>query len=321
MSHLGHPSPIPDITKNLRALWDTDHARSRAALMNLVIYAEDGSPLEGMAADAETIGLEQACRALIIGANPCAEGDERSPKAWITAHCRLGGGEGGQVCCEQIAFELCARDTNQLRNLVFAHLDSDLPLVFWWRGELSDSFEPRLYTRFDRLIVDSDEWDDPKASLAAASAPDHYVLHDLAWSRTHSLRLAIADCFEAPVARDAIADIGSIEICHSPNHRSAATLLAAWFAEALDWSEEHRKSAIQFTESQGVPVSEVLIDATGRRFEISADTDAVRAHSSLPGREFSQWLPTKATSNAQIVTELLARGGQNELFQKTLRAL
>ena len=157
-SHLGQPTPIPEITKNLRALWDADQAKSRAALMNLVIYAEDGTPLETMAAEAEQIGLEQACRALIISANPCGEGGEQAPKAWITAHCRLGGGEGGQVCCEQIAFELCARDTDQLRNLVFAHLDSDLPLVFWWRGELSSSFEPRLHSRFERLIVDSDTW-------------------------------------------------------------------------------------------------------------------------------------------------------------------
>ena len=117
-----------------------------------------------------------------------------------------------------------------------------------------------------------------------------------------------------------INDDGSIAT-GTPNHRSAAALLAAWFAEALDWDEAQRNSAIQFTESQGVPISEVLIDATGRRFEISADADAVRAHSSLPGRDFSQWLPTKATSDAQIVTELLARGGRNELFQKTLHAL
>ena len=321
MSHLGQPTPIPDITKNLRALWDADQAKSRAALMNLVIYAEDGTSFEEMAADAEHIGIEQACRALIISAHPCGEGGERPPKAWINAVCRLGGGDGGQVCCEQIAFDLCAPDTDQLRNLVFAHLDSDLPLVFWWRGELSASFEPRLYSRFDRLIIDSDAWEDPATHLATVSEPADYVLHDLAWSRTHPMRLAIADCFEAPPARDALADIGSVEITHAPEHRNTAALLAAWFARSLEWDPLQRDAIIRFTESRGVPVSEVLIDATGRRFEITADGHAVRANSSLPGRDFSQLHPTNIATDAQVVTEILARGGKNELYQKTLAAL
>lgn len=314
MSHLGQPTPIREITRNLRALWEADHAKSRAALMNLVIYAEDGIPLEQLAADAEAVGLEQACRALIIRAHPCGEEEEKPPKAWITAHCRLAGKSAGQVCCEQIAFELCAHSTDQLRNLVFAHLDSDLPLVFWWRGSLSDRFEPRLYSRFDRLVIDGDRCDDPARDFGLAAGRSDYVLHDLAWSRTHAIRLAIADCFEPPTARDALADIGGVEITHDPGHRRAAALLAAWFARALDWGRGQQEAIVRFTESPGEPVSEVLIDATGRRFEIAADARAVRAHARLPGCEFSQWLPTNIDTDAKLVTEILARGGKNELY-------
>jgi glucose-6-phosphate dehydrogenase assembly protein OpcA len=272
-----------------------------------------------MAADAEQIGLEQACRALIISASPCGDGETKPPKAWITAHCRLGGQGGGQVCCEQIAFELCARDNDQLRNLVFAHLDSDLPLIFWWRGELSESFEPRLHSRFDRLIIDSDKFVDPAADIARATSPDDYVLHDLAWSRSHPLRIAIADCFEAPAAREALNDIGTVEITPAPEHKQTAALLASWFANALGWDAAKRDATVQFTESPGVAVSEVLIDATGRRFEITADANHVRANSSLPGREYSQLLPINTAGDAQTVTALLARGGDNDLYLSIAR--
>jgi len=315
---LGQPIPIADITHGLRALWDADHAKSRAALMNLVIYAEDDTTLETMAADAEQIGASQACRALIIHNRPCNEDEESPPKAWITAHCRLGGGDGGMICCEQIAFELRARDNNPLRNIVFAHLDSDLPLVFWWRGELSDNFEPRLYSRFERLIIDSDTWRDPTAGIARATAAlhdhaAHYVLHDLAWSRTHALRLAVADCFEDPVARAALDSIDSITITHSPSHPHAARLIATWLAHRLGWSPLRATAIFHYHVTPGTPVSAITITGGGCHFSITWDK-VITATSELPGRRCQQTLPPGPTADADVAAEMLSRGGHNELY-------
>lgn len=321
MPFIGNPTPIADITKNLCALWDADQAKSRAALMNLVIYSEDDTSLGQMAADAEQIGLEQACRAIIISAKPCAQGAQQPAKAWITAHCRRGGIGGGQVCCEQIAFEICARDTDQLRNLVFAHLDSDLPLVFWWRGELSDSFEQRMYSRFDRLIVDSDSWSSKVASLTRASAPTDYVLHDLAWSRTHAIRLAVADCFEAPAARAALGDVRSVEITHSARHPNTAALLGAWFARGVGWDKLQRSAAISYGHQAGPAVSRVAVDAGDCTFEVTSDGGAVRAKSCLGGRDLAQVLPAEPADDASLLSALLSRGGHNELYLKTIATL
>ena len=71
--------------------------------------------------------------------------DEPLPglRAWITAHCHLAHGRKS-VCCEQIAFYLTGKVTGRFRNTVFAHLNSDLPLVFWWQGELSEILTERL---------------------------------------------------------------------------------------------------------------------------------------------------------------------------------
>lgn len=315
---LGQPIPIADIACGLHALWDADHAKSRAALMNLVIYAEDDTELESMAADAERIGASQACRALIIHNHPCDEANEAPPKAWITAHCRLGGGGGGLICCEQIAFELRARDNNPLRNIVFAHLDSDLPLVFWWRGELSDNFEPLLYSRFERLIIDSDTWDNPAASVTRAAAAgrengSHYVLHDLAWSRTHALRLAIADCFEAPAARAVLDSISSVTITHSPSHPHAARLIAGWLASRLGWPELRATAIFRYHVAPGTPVSAVTIESGDGRFSITWG-DVIAATSELPAHHCQQVLPAGPTAAADVAAEMLARGGNNELY-------
>ncbi len=319
MSQLGQETPVGQIASGLRALWEADHAKARAALMNLVIYAEDGTPLEEMAADAQTIAAEQACRALVIRNEPCPAGDERPPRAWITAHCRLGGAGGGQICCEQVAFDLCAHDNNQLRNIVFAHLDSDLPLVFWWRGELSDNFEPRLYSRFDRLVIDSDPWPDPAAGIARAADPEgaaHYVLHDVAWSRTHALRLAIADCFDDPGALGALAATERITITHSPHHPGAADLLARWFARGLRWDDLQAASIIDRQAAPGTPVSRVEIACGDDRFEVSDDGATIACAASQAGRETRRILPAAPSSPAATVGELLARGGRNELYLK-----
>ena len=77
-------------------------------------------------------------------------------RAWIQAHCQINRRGEKSVCSEQISFFLTGRSPGLLRNVVFAHLDSDLPLAFWWRGEFSDAFEERLYSRIDRLLFGSD---------------------------------------------------------------------------------------------------------------------------------------------------------------------
>ena len=75
-----------------------------------------------------------------------------------------------------------------MRNTVFAHLDSDLPLVFWWQGELSDVFEERLYSRIDRFIFDSRHWSRPETQFlrlnaAIGDGDGSFIPHDLSYTR------------------------------------------------------------------------------------------------------------------------------------------
>ena len=78
------------------------------------------------------------------------------------------------MCSEQLSFVLEGGDAAQVQNIVFAHLDSDLPLVVWWQADLTQNFEERFYSRIDTLIIDSSRWTDPvrqfDALLAAMNA-------------------------------------------------------------------------------------------------------------------------------------------------------
>ena len=111
-------------------------------MMNFAIYEERADALVPNSQLLAEIISEHACRGILIAA-PRGESDHPEIRAWVTAHCQLRGGEKA-VCSEQLAFLINPPNPSLVRNTVFAHLDSDLPLVLWWRGELSDQFEERL---------------------------------------------------------------------------------------------------------------------------------------------------------------------------------
>src|SRR5690606_30772650 len=108
---------------------------------------------------AEVTG-EAACRSILISADTRPQAPDA--KAWVQVHCQIDRNGSKTVCTEQISFHLAGASPGMLRNIVFAHLDSDLPLAFWWRGEFSDAFEEGLYSRIDRLLFDSEEWESPR---------------------------------------------------------------------------------------------------------------------------------------------------------------
>ncbi|MEZ0386857.1 MAG: glucose-6-phosphate dehydrogenase assembly protein OpcA, partial [Verrucomicrobium sp.] len=199
---LGQEVPLGRVDKALKELWGADNARTKASLMNFAIYSEDPASLEKNTALLADITQEHACRGLLILALP-GQGPARA-RAWITAHCQLHEGHKS-VCSEQISFVLEGGNLDQVRNIVFAHLDSDLPLVCWWQGDLTESFSERLYSVFDLLFVDSSTWTQAARDLATLKEAQgqktaRFRSYDLSWLRSHLFRTALASCFQSAVA-------------------------------------------------------------------------------------------------------------------------
>lgn len=342
---LGREVPVGGIDKELHKLWDEDEARTNASLVNLAVYSEKPGSLEENSRAMQELTREHACRAILIGID--RDASETSIKAWITAHCHLSHGQKS-VCCEQIAFALSGRATGRLRNTVFAHLNSDLPLILWWQGELSPIFSERFYSLIDRFVFDSSEWSDPLSSFAKVGAAmegsSRMVPQDLSWTRSFQFRVSVAALFDDPVAQNALDAVEFVEIRHHPAHRVTALQLLSWLAVQAKWRDglelgladarhDGNSQSFSFELASGAalraklvadeassPLGSLMIEAGDVRVEVvrEAGSSYLMRRIVAPGHTTESPGPVDSDHSVDAVGEQLSRGGKNSLYRKIL---
>lgn len=327
---LGIEVPISQIDRELKKLWEQDEARTNASLMNLVVYAErDGGLLENSRI-INQLTRENACRAILVEIN---RGETASLRAWITAHCHLSQG-AKSVCCEQISFRLTGRVTGRFRNTVFSHLNSDLPLIFWWQGELSEVFTERLVSVMDRLIVDSSEWEDPTASFARIQENirenSRLIVQDLAWTRCWQYRVGVAALFDDPKAQEALPTISKVSIRFHPKHRNTALLLAAWVAVQAKWdfvnggklrSADGQEIELCLNPDQSSPaLGELMLSSENTNIHLKRDDGGSYIFRAITNGDYqvNSLAPGDPEESSELVAQQLSRGGKNSLFLKVL---
>lgn len=339
---LGVPVEIGSIEAELKNLWEKDDASTNASLMNFAVFCEEAASLHRNSELIQTLIHEHACRAILIGRDRAAP---RAIRAWITTHCRKIHGQRS-ICCEQVSFLLQGEAVGRLRNVIFAHLASDLPLVFWWQGELSELFEPALYRMIDQLFFDSAGWVDPEVGYArveqAAESRARIVMQDLAWTRGHQFRLAVAAFFDEPVAQRALAEIESVCVRAGSGQRTTALLLVAWLATQAGWqlasdpgleTERREDEGACFTmESKSGRSIEVKVNCDGEgaglsrlelraadclvQLEREAGENFLRQRLETPGHLLERRGPADEVASVDLVADQLSRGGRNKLFRK-----
>lgn len=331
---LGIEVPVSAIDRELRKLWEQDEARTNASLMNLVVYSEKPGALIANSEIVRELTREHACRAILVGIDP--HEPQPSLRAWITAHCHLADGRKS-VCCEQIAFYLTGRVTGRFRNTVFAHLNSDLPLIFWWQGELSEILTERLVSVMDRLVIDSSSWADPAASFArieeTSQANPDLVIQDHAWTRSWQFRVGIASLFDDPAAQQDLPAINRVEIIYHPEHRNTALQILAWLAVQAGWKDRESANPIAFVSNTGVPIAvsltadpavppiaSLIIRAANTTVQITQKAGAshIERQVESAGYKATSLSPIDPTTPAELVAVQLSRGGKNSLYQKIL---
>jgi len=330
---LGIEVPVSAIDLELRKLWEQDEARTNASLMNLVVFSEkDGALIENSSIVRE-LTREHACRAILVEIH---NHPEPSLRAWITAHCHLAEGRKS-VCCEQISFYLTGRVTGRFRNTVFAHLNSDLPLVFWWQGELSDILTERLVSVMDRLVVDSSSWADPAASFVrieeASQANSDLIIQDHAWTRSLQFRIGIANLFDDPAAQKAFPNIHTVELTYHPDHRNSALQVLAWLAIQAGWKDKTTKDHFTFinasgailttllhADSESAPLSTVILRSDDATVQVTYQKGASHVQRQIEAGRYkaTSLAPADPGTPAELVALQLARGGKNSLYQKIL---
>ncbi|HWB58724.1 MAG TPA: glucose-6-phosphate dehydrogenase assembly protein OpcA, partial [Chthoniobacteraceae bacterium] len=181
----GMPVEVSKIEKELKKLWQQDGTATRASLMNLAIYCEGKKAMQENTALIAEITESHACRSILIAMD--FDGPKGQVEAWINAHCHTSKAGAKQICCEQITFLLGGDSCSLIPNIVFSHLDSDLPLYLWWQAEFSDEMDEQLWAWVDRLIFDSQAWQHPKQQLTVlreslAKTKTRLILCDLNWT-------------------------------------------------------------------------------------------------------------------------------------------
>jgi glucose-6-phosphate dehydrogenase assembly protein OpcA len=256
-SSLGLPVELAQIPKQLKALWDDEEHRTRACLLNLVVYCQNTDEFTSNTQLISQFVRDHACRAILVGDVP-----SESPKssAWVQAHCHLTKAGAQEICSEQITLLAEGLSQTAVANLIMSNLDYDLPLNLWWQGPFPKDATSPLWQRVDRLIFDSSLWDNPgenlhRLTLVREHFGTHLTLADLNWTRTLGIRQAAAQCFDNPALLREINNINHLEIRHSSDSKLAALLLASWFAAQFGWMvDDSNDTRIQFRSASGAQV-------------------------------------------------------------------
>ena len=340
VSELGLPVEIDRIDKELGRLWESgDDTKTRASLLNLVIYTEEPEALDSNTQLISTIASQHAFRAILILADPQAA--TSGARAWISAHCHLAGKGTRQICSEQITFRLDGESAAALPNVVFSHLDSDLPLCFWSQAEFREPLDEQLWSWVDRLIFDSATWKHPAGQFALTrkilSLTDGgTVLCDLNWTRLHRWRLALANVFDHSAALACLPGITTVRIECACGERVQALLLLGWLSAQLGWKLQHLTSKTSFLSTDGKQIAFEILESAGHGlsrvelggedfcFHLRRPDNAEFFHAGLHAPGIPDCTMTIGAGQDRPSDTLLAelgRGGRHPLYARALDAI
>lgn len=334
----GMPVEIGRIDRELGKLWEESaDTKTRASLINLAIYTENAEDIAPNTDLIAQIATEHACRALLILANPSAP--ESEAKAWINAHCHLAGKGERQICSEQITFQLDGDTVASLPSIVFSHLDSDLPLCFWWQGEFREQLDRELWSWIDRLIFDSTEWENPASQFHLVREIEtmdggRTVVCDLNWTRLLGTRFALAQLFDHSCVLSRFREIRRVSITAA--HRTTGLLLLGWIAAQSKWQYQTLLGKEFFVTAEGEHVEFVIdvapgadislckFDCSKSSFQISREADSDYFHARLSGTEACETpmlISAGKSKTADILVMVLSRGLKHPLYAKALEAI
>lgn len=351
----GLPVKVSKIHRSLKQLWEQDAGvLTRASLINFAVYSEASDALNFNTELMAEVTREHACRVILLAADPLAP--KQRVQAWISAHCHVTHAGARQVCSEQVAFLIEGGGQAVMRNILFSHLDSDLPLYLWWQGQLSPEVDSQLWNWVDRLFFDSQRWHEPGHQIqilrrSAADCRSRTILCDLNWRRLIYLRLALAQIFDHPWGAEKLRQIRETEITHHPEYRTTAILLVSWLARQLGWELDRPDSIPEAGRSTARPAagpSDFSFIKPGVGPGSAGEQVRVRLLT-MPGPwisrvrlgfpegtvnvvwsgnfleatlsnhvEIKQMLPAGGTSLASLVKEELMRGGEHRTYLAAL---
>ena len=297
MVRSGHVSGLHAVTRALAEMRASmlrpgDDTRGvRLSVLTLVVACADRASAERATEVVERMAATHPTRALVLVADP--EGAPRI-EADLSLSCSLTGGE--HVCVELVRLEVGSGSAQHLRSVVSPLLLPDVPAYLWLAGAppLTQALSPDALELCERLILDSNAYPDPVATLAAVGGvlrPGRplVAVGDLAWSRIRGWRELVGRAFDTPELRGFARGIEEAEVRFAGTTPSAqALLLGGWLRSRLDRPGFQAPSITRVAaEGDGGEVLGVVLRARHRdrlaRVEISGGQDTRTTAVSVEG--------------------------------------
>jgi glucose-6-phosphate dehydrogenase assembly protein OpcA len=307
-----HDTSVGAIGAHLARLW-TDHPRgddptvtekglhhARASVLNLIVMVPDELAASQVVETMIGLGVRHPSRAIVLAADPVAEGPALS--AAITAHCHRGIDAREPVCYEVVVLTVRGEAAEHLAGVVAPLLIHDLPTHVWWPGDppFADPIFDQLVEMSDRVVVDSDEFGDLLRGLRRLTTLRRRSgVGDLGWRRLGWWQELTAEFFDAPRFRRYLPNLNRLAIRYAvPTARRRARrarptahpgereprvasplagpiLFAGWIASRLEW----RRSTTSLPLSDG----RLRLTLEGRHEMVDLQIEPVETDALQPG--------------------------------------
>ncbi|MBN1121315.1 MAG: glucose-6-phosphate dehydrogenase assembly protein OpcA [Anaerolineae bacterium] len=238
------PVSVAAVKEELKALWASEaidgEAVIRARTHNLIVYA----PASLYSVDEITeqvISLTGARPGRVIVIYDDWEGESKL-EAWVNIYCGVQGQH--QVCGESIVLSTGGKQRDELHSTVVSLLATDLPVSLWWMTEPPDNDHlfNELVGEIDRLIVDSDAFENQIDGLMRLDQFEDAPSGDLAWERLLPWRRHLAQVWDAAENRESLRHIRTVDVMVNTAgdfmNVARALLLCGWLADRLGWKLE-----------------------------------------------------------------------------------
>ena len=236
------------IEQELHALWRPDRQGQAATssglqrnyTLNLVVYAQNLD--SSREADAVLRELTPIHPGRYIRLCPAPASEVAPLHHHVASHCAYNPERKTEICCDIITLEAKASLLAELYGLTLSLLVSDLPVEFWWLGDLplASPFFRKLATDADRVWVDSSRFLRPQEAMAHLASSwertfPNTVLADLNWVRFERWRHLIAELFDGEWT-PYLWQIQELAIEYGEGTQPTRSfLLACWIAARLGW--------------------------------------------------------------------------------------
>ena len=303
---------VPYVESHLAQLWSSGAPgegavvtekglpHARASVLNLIVTVPDADAAGRVLGTMVGLGYRHPSRAIVLVADPQADGPALD--ASVSAHCHPTNGSGEQVCYEEVALTVRGEAAEHLDGIVAPLLIHDLPTQVWWPGSppFADQIFDQLVEVGDRLIIDSSDFTNLLLGMRRlAGLRRRSGISDLSWRRIAWWQELTAQFFDGPRFRRYLPNLNRVRIMYAlpsdgtdgpASPIAQAALYAGWIASRLDWKRHATASRLQH--------GALHLVLEGRYAMVSLEVEGVPAHNLPPGELVSVHLQARGETGA-----------------------